>query len=318
MQFLKNTKLEEILFIDCETVTISEELNENTGLYNAWHYKNKNLLPNFTTNAEFNAHIKSLYKNEGALYPEFSKICCISIGLIKNNRLHLKSFSNEDERTILIDFLETLNKLKSTNKNLILSGFAIKGFDIPFLTKRLIVNNLEIPIILDFIGLKPWEIKVLDLLEIWRGTSFSTATLISITNALGLESPKTDLIGYKVGDCFYSSDKNKFSKIEDYCEKDVIACCQILLKMLNINNINTEQIQQKELNTEQQAPLLTHLFNGGNYGLKEAKLLTNAYVKATEQEKEALVTILKSIITKETGFTQKHLEAIVNYKPKVK
>ena len=47
----------------------------------------------------------------------------------------------------------------SANNNYRLVGHAAKYFDFPYLSKRFIINELDIPDILDTVHLKPWETK---------------------------------------------------------------------------------------------------------------------------------------------------------------
>ena len=42
-----------------------------------------------------------------------------------------------------------------------------KEFDFPFL-KRILVNELKLPKILEIAGKKPWEINHLDTMDLWR------------------------------------------------------------------------------------------------------------------------------------------------------
>jgi 3'-5' exonuclease len=312
MKALQNINLDNVIFLDIETVNLVNNLEKGTPLYNSWHYKQKD---NFTIDQPI--ELDASYKKVGALYPEFAKIVCISIGKIVNNALQVKSYFGDNEKDLLVEFTEVLGKMQARNKALVFAGHCIKGFDLPFIMRRCIVNGVETHSMFDFGTTKPWEINVIDIFELWKGSSFNSASLINMAVALGLPSPKDDIAGYEVAATYWNSkDNSGLQRIATYCEKDVLTTANIILKCMYKEPIKTavNEVAIKEPET----PLLTALFNGGKYGLKEAKQLTDAYYNSTEQEKKAMVTILKSIITKDTSFTAKHLEAIINYTPKVK
>lgn len=311
MKILKNVKLEDTIFLDIETVNIVQKLEKGTPLWDSWEYKQK--YSKDKTNPENDAALVKLYHDSGALYPEFAKVCCISIGKIKDNVLRVKSYYGEDENKILNDFTNAMNGILASNKNTVLSGFALKGFDLPFLIRRSLINGIEPASLIDFGALKPWEINILDIYEIWKGTSFNSASLLTVTTALGLPSPKEDIFGYEVNETYYSSDEKRLDRIARYCERDILAACNVLLKIMLLPAIGFGEIPIVEEST---TPLLTKLFNGGKYGLKEAKILTEEYSKANENQKEAMMWILKSLIDKTTSFTEDNLQAIINYKPK--
>lgn len=312
MKAVQNVNLENVIFIDIETVSLEKDLQKDSPLYLSWHYKQKD---NFTKDQY--VELNESYQKISGLYPEFAKIICISIGKVVGENLQVKTYCSDNEKELLQEFIETLNKMQGRNKNLVFCGHCIKGFDLPYIMRRCIVNGVQTSSMFDFGSAKPWEINVIDLFELWKGSSFNSASLINIAVALGLPSPKDDIAGYEVAETYWNSKDNAgLKRIATYCEKDVLTTANILLKCMYKEPISIAVAEVKQ--EVEQAPLLTHLFNGGNYGLKEAKLLTNAYTKASDKEKEQMIVLLKSIISKTTNFTQTHLDAIVNYKPKTK
>ncbi len=312
MKILKNVLASNILFLDIETVNLVEKLEVGTDLYKSWEYKNKHSRDKVALpDQDEEKFLVDLYDKTAGLYPEFAKVCCISIGMVKNGALQVKSYYGENELEILTTFANVADKLLSSNKNIILSGFALKGFDIPFLVRRMVINDIDIPNLIDFGGLKPWEINILDTLELWRGSAFANASLINVTTAMGLKSPKDDIFGYQVRDTYYNKEVNRLDRIARYCEKDVLASCQILLKMMREPLVN---MAEEQVETEVRTPLLERLFNGGKYGLKDAKQLIAVYKDLSDYDKERMQLVLKSLISKNTHFTEKHLEAIINYK----
>ena len=104
---LNNINLEKILFLDIETVAQKSNFEElNDQFKNHWEHKAKFIAHNEETPEE-------IYERAG-IYAEFGKIVCISVGVIRiengEKKLHLKSFYNDDESILLVDFFEMLNK----------------------------------------------------------------------------------------------------------------------------------------------------------------------------------------------------------------
>jgi len=233
MKKLKALNTDNLLFIDIETVRIEKELTENSQYYEAWKYKQrynseKNRIGDLLT-------MEELFNDKAALYAPFAKICCITIGKIKFNEksekeeIILLSIYGRDENVLLNNFNETLKKLYAKNKNLIFVGFNSNYFDIPFIVKRMLVNQIEYHDCLDKLGLKPWEINDIDLADLWKGTSFYQDSLVSIVSALGLESPKSDIDGSETSNVFWN-EEDGVERIAKYCEKDVVATINIFKK----------------------------------------------------------------------------------------
>ena len=127
------------------------------------------------------------YPMRAAILAEFAKVICISIGYFKkeNNewQLRIKSFHSENEKEVLEDFIKTLHQCFSKNSKWIFTGHNIKEFDIPFLCRRMLINNIEIPRYIDFQNMKPWETPVLDTLHLWRFGDYKHYTSLKLLAA---------------------------------------------------------------------------------------------------------------------------------------
>jgi len=235
MKALKNKNLNEILWWDIETVRCVDKLEENTPLYESFEYK----MRNSAEYDKFGGEEKStqeLFEAKAALFAEFSKICCISVGYVpaEDNRgreFKLKSYYGTDEHTLLSEFTKDILTFERKFKNLNWCGHSITGYDLPFVTKRLIVNQVEIPNALDQSMSKPWEANVIDIEMLWRGGAFSRASLINMAVALGLPSPKSSMNGSEVSDYYY---QGKLKEIAEYCERDVETSFEIYKKLAYI------------------------------------------------------------------------------------
>lgn len=222
---INKVKLEHILFLDVETVPEYESydmLDEETRLlYDLkTHYQRKDGI----TAEEF-------YSSAG-IWAEFGKICCISAGYFtfRGDIRHFRvtSFCGE-EKKILRDFSNLLNNHFNLAQH-VLCGHNAKEFDFPFIARRLIINGMPLPDKLNLFGKKPWEVPHLDTMELWKFGDYKSFTSLKLlTKILGIASPKGDIDGSQVGHVFYK--EKDIDRIVTYCEKDVIAVAQVLLRM---------------------------------------------------------------------------------------
>ena len=83
---------------------------------------------------------------------EFSKVVCISVGYLftvkEENHLRIKSFYGDEEKELLSEFILLLNK-EFNSKGHRLCAHNGREFDFPFLSRRILINDLKLPKILD-------------------------------------------------------------------------------------------------------------------------------------------------------------------------
>lgn len=230
---LETLNIENILFLDIETVPqhpAYESANEE--IKKLWDLKSKSFLKEDEMPSD-------VYRRAG-IYAEFGKIICISVGFIKGETFRLKSFYGDNEKQLLIEFSQLLNSHFS-KKDSQLCAHNGKEFDFPFMARRMLINGLKIPLLLDIAGKKPWEVNLLDTMELWKfGDYKSYTSLILLANVFGIPTPKDDIDGsmvYKV----YWEEKN-LERIVTYCQKDVLTVAQILLKMMGKPLIKPENV----------------------------------------------------------------------------
>jgi len=146
--------------------------------------------------------------------------------------VRVQSFSGEDEKTILEGAKDIMDRVHA--KGYTLCGHNIKGFDIPMLEKRMIINGMSLPKILPTYDTKPWDMKVIDTKEIWACGAFgSLGTLELMCISLGIESPKNmEVTGNKVHEAFWT--KKDIDGITDYCEKDTVTLVEVLMKLKDL------------------------------------------------------------------------------------
>ena len=236
---MQQIAIENLFLIDIETVSgvpnfhlLNDEWKE------LWTEKILKSLPSDTTAEDY-------YPKRAAILAEFAKVVCISTGYFKkeNNQwqLRIKSFYSENEKQVLESFTKMLEQLHSKNSRWIFTGHNIKEFDIPFLSRRMLVNNITIPPYIDFQNMKPWDTPVLDTLHLWRFGDYKHYTSLKLLAAtLGVPSPKDDIDGSKVGEVFWI-EKN-LERIAIYCQKDVATVANVILSFKNLPLLTEEQI----------------------------------------------------------------------------
>lgn len=176
---------------------------------------------------------QELYEAYGSFYPEFSRVLCCGLGAYTPNgeeRTNIISITNsENEKEVLIKISEIFTKAEKSNK--ILAGWNIKNFDIPFLVKRMIINEVNVPNNLRMYDKKPWDVKLLELTEIWTSSKFGDyTTLDSVSCALGLDSSKNGLVNnMNVAEYFYSLEDK--TNIDEYCLLDVKTTMEVAKKI---------------------------------------------------------------------------------------
>lgn len=230
-----NIPLTKLLFIDIETVGVQPDweslVKENPGLsfqfenYFDWFQKR------FPEDAD--KPVGQMFVNRAALVPEFNKIACVSVAFVtENGETKITSYSDTDEKKLLTEVQKLLYRVGELG--FWLCGHNVKGFDIPVLAKRMIMNGLMPPKILPGHDTKPWEVRALDTKELWQyGGYGSIASLELMCVCLGVESSKTmEVTGNKVHEAYWI--KKDYKGIVKYCEKDVLVLIDVIKKLINL------------------------------------------------------------------------------------
>lgn len=233
---LDKIKLEHVLFLDIETVPQEEFFTQmDPEMQALWEQKTQYQRREEYTPEEF-------YDRAG-IWAEFGKIVCISVGYfqikgdIRNFRV--TSFFGE-EKELLHAFNNLLNNHFS-GPQYVLCGHNSKEFDIPFIARRMIINGVSLSSKLNLFGKKPWEIPHLDTMELWKFGDYKHYTSLKLlSKILGIPTSKDDIDGSQVGEVFYK--EKDIDRIVTYCEKDVVAVAQVLLRFRNEDLLIPEEI----------------------------------------------------------------------------
>lgn len=230
-----NIPLSKILFLDIETVGIYPDWDTLVENNQALSFQFENYFDWFQKRfpEDANKPVGQMFVNRAALVPEFARIACVSVAYVTDKgETRMQSFSNENEKDLLQEVQGLLHKVGELG--FFLCGHNVKGFDIPMLAKRMIMNGIRPPKILPGHDTKPWEIKALDTKEFWQyGGYGSIASLELMCVCLGVESSKTmEVTGNKVHEAFWI--KKDIEGIVKYCEKDVSVLIDVIKKLLEL------------------------------------------------------------------------------------
>ena len=238
------SSINNILFLDIETVPQYADYNSLPRDWKElWDTKATALLKYHEEETK-----ETIYHRAG-IYAEFGKIICVSCGFIfgsgADKKIILKSFSGENESIILVEFCDMLNKwTASSDEQKFLCAHNGKEFDFPYLCRRLIINGLPIPTILNTSGKKPWEVFHLDTLELWKFGDFKSFTSLNLlAHTLGIPTPKDDIDGSKVWSVYWND--RDIPRIVNYCQKDVVTVAQIFLKLNCDSAVKPDNIEIK-------------------------------------------------------------------------
>jgi len=224
---LRNLNVEEVLFIDIETVPLEPEYKElNEKWQQLWEHKMQKHI-----DADEPAEV--LYDRAG-IYAEFGRIICISVGYVFQKKgelfFRVKSFYDDEEKMLIQHFFKALEAFSRKGKRKLCAHNGLE-FDFPYIARRALVNNLPLPGILDISGAKPWEIKdqLIDTLQLWKFGDYKHYTSLSLLCELfNIPSPKDDIDGSQVATIYW--EEKDISRIVRYCEKDTLAVANLLLK----------------------------------------------------------------------------------------
>lgn len=217
--------MKDILFLDIETVPVAAAYSDlNKRMQSLWDLKAARITPDISPEEGY---------AKAGIYAEFGKIVCISAGFIYEEageeRLRITSFIGEEVK-ILENFFEKVTAFfKGRPKNF--CGHNIKEFDIPYICRRALIADVQMPVVLaELQNKKPWEIPLLDTLQLWKFGDYKHYTSLDLMAAvMGIETPKDDISGADVARVYYED--NDIERIKTYCEKDVLTTVQVYRKL---------------------------------------------------------------------------------------
>ncbi|NNC95481.1 MAG: 3'-5' exonuclease [Chitinophagales bacterium] len=233
-------QLSNMLVLDIETVPAYESYSDLSDEFQKlWVIKHNQLRLGEEITAE------ESYSERAGIFAEFGKIVCISVGVITEQDgdigMRIKSFYGDDERVMLSEFCDMLYHNYRDAKNKAICGHNIREFDIPYLCRRILINGLKMPSLLNFRGRKPWEVNHVDTMQLWKFGDFKSYTSLKLLTAVfDIPTPKDDIDGSDVARVYWK--EKDLEKIVKYCEKDVIAVARLWMKLESIDIVHDKNI----------------------------------------------------------------------------
>jgi DNA polymerase elongation subunit (family B) len=221
-------ELKDILFLDIETVACTDNfatLDERLKVQ--WSRKASFL------KREEGVTDEQLFHQRAGIYAEFGKIICIAVGKIIATEagepaLKTKAYYGHDEHAVLTEFKTMLERLDPASTKLCAHNG--KEFDFPYLSRRMLVNSMPLPALLNLSGRKSWEVPHLDTLEMWKFGDYKHYTSLDLLAAIfNIPSSKNGMDGSQVNAVYYKD--NDLERIKKYCISDVVVLAQLYLRL---------------------------------------------------------------------------------------
>jgi len=226
MQF---KQLEKVLVLDIETVPMCRTMEELSPVLQEEWKRKQSRLPALAELSPEDGFAKA-----AGIYAEFGKIICVVVGELELEvdhvkTIHLQTFASSNEVELLMQLSDFL---KIKKQYTFIAGHNIREFDVPFLCRRFLINQLPLPTLFNITGKKMYELDFLiDSLQLWKFGDYKHYTSLSLLCEVnGIESPKTNLDGSKVAATYWQ--ENKLSAITHYCEQDLVASAQLIVRLL--------------------------------------------------------------------------------------
>lgn len=241
-------QLGSILFLDIETASLTESFEElDIRLQDEWVKKERLI----KKTEEGHIDPGSLYFDRAGIHAEFGQIVCIGVGYYQRKKkekkliFRSKVFANESEKELLQEFSALLDK-----KKWVLCAHNGKEFDFPYICRRMLIQGIPLPEPLQISGKKPWEVRHLDTMELWKFGDYKHYTRLELlASVFGVPSSKDDLDGSQVNSTFHL--ENDLEKIKKYCLKDVEVTARVYLAMNPQLELEEIEIIQLDDDSEQ-------------------------------------------------------------------
>ena len=238
-------ELAKTVFFDLETASEYESLDQlalnKPKMADLWSKRCEYLRSRFEENRDMTD--EQLYQAKAALTPEFARIVCATFGRLnfigEDPNVIIKSYCSGHEDEVLDGIQKVFDKFSSLK----FSGHNIKRFDIPMMCKRLLIHGRSLPKGLQIQNLKPWEMPFIDTSELWSFGAWQEGfvSLELLVTSIGLETPKGDIKGEEVSRVFWQDGDTQ--RIAEYCQRDVFAGIQTLLKLSNLSVVEEFETQ---------------------------------------------------------------------------
>jgi predicted PolB exonuclease-like 3'-5' exonuclease len=231
-------ELKYLLVIDIETVACASSYQSLPSTMQGFWDKRAKIYEDEGINSQ------DAFSKYAALHAEFSQIVSIGLGFFYLNDsqelgLRVKSLSNTNEKQLLQEFKDLLERRLSKRKRLVAHNG--REFDFPFLCRRMLLHQIPLPLIFQYLRSKPWDNPHIDTMEMWRfGDRKNYSSLRLLSHLFHLPPYQDQIDGSMVSDIFYQN--NDLERIAAYCRNDVIMTAQLYLCMQGLPTVDEANI----------------------------------------------------------------------------
>ena len=214
-----------LFYFDIETVgkhsTLEEfEKNDKTG-YDLFIKK--------IEKKEWIGEPNDIYLSKSPLLPEYGKIICVSMSYYNKDDLKILTKINDNESELVKEVNNIFKKIGEKTING-LCGYFIKGFDIPWLNRKFLKYDLEIPKISKTFNIKPWESNIVDLYEMWKNySSLENVSFDEMLYDLNIQNDN-NINGSNIHDLYWGG--HDLDKIKISCETNVKNYIEVTKKII--------------------------------------------------------------------------------------
>lgn len=213
-----------VIFLDIETASVSHKFEQLP------EFLKKQWAERIGWQIKDGETVEGKFEAEAGLHSEFSRVICAVVGKLveKEGRqvLQLKGVAHQNEADLLTELADIFSKIPA---DVYVAAYNGKGFDLPTLARRMLINGIKIPEVLDLSDKKPWEARIIDPMDLFRfGERRHFCKMDLMAGLLGIESSKTGISGPDISGVYWSGG---LDKIVEYCKSDVRVLAQIVLKM---------------------------------------------------------------------------------------
>ncbi len=232
-------ELRDIIFLDIETIAAVEKHEQLSDRFKTQWARKAGFFKR-----EENQTDGDLFEERAGIYAEFGKIIVVAIGKFVDSEdgkmvFKTKTFAGHDEKKLLEDFKSVIEKTDPGKTKLCAHNG--KEFDFPYISRRMLVNGITLPSLLNLSGTKKWEVPHLDTMEMWKFGDYKHYTSLDLLLALfNIPSSKGQMDGSMVNEVYYR--EKDLPKITEYCIADVVAIGQLYLKMKGVA-LTDEQVK---------------------------------------------------------------------------
>jgi DNA polymerase elongation subunit (family B) len=232
-------EIKDIIFLDIETVSLARDYSTlDERLKTLWARKANYLRRDGVETDE------ELFNTRAGIYAEFGKVVCIVVGKFVENEsgeltLRTKAYSGHNEFELLTEFKTMADRLDPLSAKFCAHNG--KEFDYPYLCRRMLINGVQLPAILNISGRKSWEIQHLDTLEMWKFGDYKHYTSLELLATIfNIPSSKNNIDGSMVNSVYYQ--ENDLERITTYCIGDVVVLSQLFLRLKGLPLVDQKNI----------------------------------------------------------------------------